>query len=140
MKKRKSQSTLPFFFILLYHKCLSHLSAFREMLIESNDRLDAFVEVVEAIVLVGAVDGVFAETEAHQDGLDAQHFLESGDNRDGAARTHRDGQLAVGFHVGRFGGFVGRQVDGASVGLTAMQRCDLHGDILGCVLLKVVLH
>ncbi len=53
------------------------------MLIEGDDGLDAFVEVVEAVVLVGRVDGVFAKAEAHQDGLDAQHFLESGDNRDG---------------------------------------------------------
>ena len=46
------------------------------MLIERDDGLDALVEVVEAVVLVGAVDGVFAKAEAHQDGLDAQHFLE----------------------------------------------------------------
>ena len=110
------------------------------MLIESDDGLDAFVEVVEAVVLVGRVDGVFAKAKAHQDGLDTQHFFESCDNRDGAARTHRDGQLAVGVHIGGFGGFVGRQVDGAAVGLTAMQRRDLYGDILGGVLLEVVLH
>ena len=32
---------------------LRYLSAFRELLIEGNDGLDAFVEVVEAVVLVG---------------------------------------------------------------------------------------
>ena len=55
------------------------------MLIELDDRLDALVEVVEAVVLVGGVDGVLAETEAHEDGLDAQHSLEFGDDRDGTA-------------------------------------------------------
>ena len=110
------------------------------MLIECDDGLNAFVEVVEAVVLVGRVDGVFAKAKAHQDGLNAQHFLESCNNRDGAARTHRDGQLAVGVHVGGFSSFVSWQVDGAAVGLTAMQRRDLHGDILGSVLLEVVLH
>ena len=44
------------------------------MLIESDNRLDAFVEVVEAVVLVGRVDGVFAEAEVHQDGLDTHTF------------------------------------------------------------------
>jgi len=110
------------------------------MLIEGDDGLNAFVEVVEAIILVGGVDGIFAEAEAHEDGLDAQHFLESGNNRNRATRTHWDGQLAVGVHVGSFGSFVGWQVDGAAVCLTAMQRRDLHGDILRSVLLKVVLH
>ena len=110
------------------------------MLIERDNRLDAFVEVVEAVVLVGRVDGIFAKTEAHEDGLDAQHFLESGDDRNGAARTHRDGQFAVSVHVSSFGGFVGRQVNRAAVCLTAMQRRDLHGDILRSVLLKEVFH
>ena len=55
------------------------------MLIELDDRLDAFVEVVEAVILVGGVDGVLAEAEAHEDGLDAQHSLEFRDDRDGTA-------------------------------------------------------
>ena len=55
------------------------------MLIEGDDGLDALVEVVEAVVLVGRVDGVFAKAEAHEDGFDAQHFLEPCDNRDGSA-------------------------------------------------------
>ena len=110
------------------------------MLIESDNRLDALVEVVEAVVLVGRVDGVFAEAEAHQDGFDAEHFLEPRDNRDGAARAHWDGQFAVGVHIGGFGGLVSRQVDGTAVGLSAMQRRDLHRDVIGSVLLKIVLH
>ena len=82
--KNGRASRLFRFFILLYSKCLSHLAALGKMLIERDNRLDAFVEVVEAVVLVGRVNGVFAETEAHEDGFDAQHFLESGDNRNRA--------------------------------------------------------
>ena len=78
------------------------------MLIEGDDGLDAFVEVVEAVVLVGRVDGVFAEAKAHQVGLDALHFLESGNNRNRAARALRDGLLAVSVHIGSFGGLVSR--------------------------------
>ena len=100
--------------------CLSNLSAFGEMLIEGDDGLDALVEVVEAVVLVGRVDGVFAKAKAHQDGLDAQHFLESGNNWNGAARAHRDGLLAVGVHIGSFGGLVSRQVNRTAVGLSAV--------------------
>ena len=77
------------------------------MLIERDNRLDAFVEVVEAVVLVGRVDGVFAKTEAHKDGLDTQYFLEGRDNRDASARAHGDGLLAVSVHVCSFGSFVG---------------------------------
>ena len=58
---------------------------FGEMLIESDDGLDAFVEMVEAIVFVWRVDGIFAKAEAHQDGLDAQNLFKSGDNRNAAA-------------------------------------------------------
>ena len=69
------------------------------MLIEGDDGLDTLVEVVETVVLIGRVDGVFAEAKAHEDGFDAQHFLESCDDRDGAARAHRNGQLAVGVKI-----------------------------------------
>ena len=82
--KNGRASRLFRFFILLYSKCLSHLAALGKMLIERDNRLDAFVEVVEAVVLVGRVDSIFTEAKAHQDGLDTQHFLESCDNRDGA--------------------------------------------------------
>ena len=60
MKWKKEEPIDSSFFILLCGKRLRHFSAFREMLIEGNDGLDAFVEVVEAVVLVGRVDGVFA--------------------------------------------------------------------------------
>ena len=58
---------------------------FGEMLIESDDGLDAFVEMVEAIVFVWRVDGIFAKAKAHQDRLDAQHLFECRDNRNAAA-------------------------------------------------------
>ena len=52
-EKQKEEPTDSSFFILLCGKCLRYLSAFREMLIERNNRFDAFVEVVETVVLVG---------------------------------------------------------------------------------------
>ena len=110
------------------------------MLIESNNRLNALVEVVDTVALIGGVNGVFAETEAHEDGFDAQHLLEGGDDRDGASRTHWDGLLAVCIHISSFSSLVGWQVDGATVCLTAMQRRDLHRDILGRIFLEIVLH
>ena len=58
---------------------------FGEMLIESDDGLDAFVEMVEAVVFVWRVDGIFAKAEAHQDGLDAQNLFECGDDWNAAA-------------------------------------------------------
>ena len=67
-------------------------SAFGEVLVESYYRLDAFVEVVEAVVLVGRVYGVLAEAEAHEYRLDAEHFLEPRDDRNRAARAHGDGE------------------------------------------------
>ena len=87
--KRKSQLTLPFFTLLgllfLSYILFMLFRALSKVLVESNNRLDALVEVVEAVVLVGRVDGVFAETEAHEDGLDAQHPLKLRDDRDAAA-------------------------------------------------------
>ena len=44
---------------------LRHFFAFSKMLIEGNDSLDALEEVVETVVFVGRVDGVFTETESH---------------------------------------------------------------------------
>ena len=52
-EKQKEEPTDSSFFILLSCKCLCYLSAFGKMLIEGDDGLDAFVEVVEAVVLVG---------------------------------------------------------------------------------------
>ena len=52
-EKQKEESTDSSFFILLCCKLLGNLSALGEMLIEGDDGFDAFVEVVEAVVLVG---------------------------------------------------------------------------------------
>jgi hypothetical protein len=52
-EKQKEEPTDSSFFILLCCKLLGNLSALGEMLIEGDDGLDAFVEVVEAVVLVG---------------------------------------------------------------------------------------
>ena len=60
--------------------CAFHL---RILLVEARNRLNAFIEVPDAEVLVGAVQSIGIKTEAHQDGLYAEHFLEGGDNWDG---------------------------------------------------------
>ena len=46
------------------------LSFFSKMLIERDDGLNPFVEVVNAVVLIGGVDGVLTEAEAHQNRFD----------------------------------------------------------------------
>ena len=53
MKLKKEEPTDSSFFFLSCCKHLCNLSALRKMLIEGDDGLDAFVEVVEAVVLVG---------------------------------------------------------------------------------------
>ena len=52
--------------------------------------------MLQFVVLVRGVDGVFAEAEAHEDGLGAEDALEAGDHWDTAAAAGRDGALAEG--------------------------------------------
>ena len=65
------------------------------MLIECYYRLYSLEEMVDAVVFVGGVDGVGAESEAHQYGFYSQNFFETRDDRYAAAAAHWDGQLAV---------------------------------------------
>jgi len=66
---------------------------FREILMEPGDGLDALVEVDEAELLVGGMEVVAVEPEAHEDDLDAQFFFEEGADGDAAAAADGDGRL-----------------------------------------------
>ena len=72
------------------------------------------------------MDGVFTETEAHQDGLGAENALESGDNRDAAATASGDGTFAESGLVSLFSSLVGRHIQRGNVGFATMTRSHLH--------------
>ena len=58
------------------------------MKVESHDGLYALAEQVEREVLVGRMNGIALQAEAHQNGLYAQHALEVADDGDAAPPAH----------------------------------------------------
>ena len=73
------------------------------ILIEQGDGFHAGEELAEEVALVGGVDGVALQAEAHQERIDAQDALEVRQDGDGAAAAGRDGLDAVdlGHRLGR---------------------------------------
>ena len=65
-------------FILLLHLLC-------KILIKQGDGADAVVELLQREVLIGRVDRVGPQAEAHQHRLDAEDFLEGRDDGDAAA-------------------------------------------------------
>ena len=59
---------------------LANVAALREIFVELGDGADAVEELFQREVLVGGVDGIAAQAEAHEDGFHAQYFLESGND------------------------------------------------------------
>ena len=98
---------------------------------ELDDGLDALAEDVEGDVLVGRVDGIALEAEAHEDGLDAEYLLKVADDGYAATASHGEGLLAEGLCEALLGGLVGWEVDGTDIALAAMHGCDLDLHIVG---------
>lgn len=59
---------------------LANVAALREIFVELGDGADAVEELFQREVLVGGVDGIAAQTEAHEDGFHAQYFFEGGND------------------------------------------------------------
>ena len=107
------------------------------MLIECYYRLYSLEEMVDAVVFVGGVDGIGAESEAHQYGFYSQNFFETRDDRYAAAAAHWDGQLAVCVEKCLFCCFVCRHFYGTAVCLTTMQCGNFYSDIIRCNALEI---
>ena len=86
------------------------------------------------------MDGVALQTEAHEDGLQAEDLLKRGDDGDAAATAHGQGLLAEGDRETSLGGLVSRQIDGADVRLAAVLEVDLHPDARRGSRLQVINH
>ena len=110
------------------------------MIVELRHGLDADAEHVKAEALVGRVDGVALQTEAHEDGLQAEDLLKRGDDGDAAATAHSQRLPPEGDRKTSFGGLVSRQIDGANVGLAAVLEVDLHPDARRGSRLQVIDH
>ena len=100
---------------------------------------NALEELLQGVVLVGGVDVVAGQAEAHEDALEAQYLLEAGNDGDAAAAAGGDGALAEGVGHSLFGGLVGFELQGTDVGGAAVAGRDLHGDVVGSYALEVVL-
>ena len=107
-------------------------------LVELGDGFDTLVEDIQGHILVGRVDGVALQTEAHEDGLHAEDALEGCDDGDATATTYRQRALSEGYCDSLFGCLIGGQVDGAEVGFAAVHRRDLDADVLWSDALDVV--
>ena len=107
-------------------------------LVELGDGFDTLVEDIQGHILVGRVDGVALQTEAHEDGLHAEDALEGCDDGDTTATTYRQRALAEGYCDSLFGCLIGGQVDGSEVGFAAVHRRDLDADVLRSDALDVV--
>ena len=59
---------------------LANVAALRKVFVELGDGADAVEELFQREVLVGGVDGIAAQAEAHEDGFHTQYFLESGND------------------------------------------------------------
>jgi len=64
---------------------VSSFEAFGEEVVGGGGGFDAVVVVGEVEFFVGGVDAVVGEAEAQEEGIDAELFLEPGDDGDGAA-------------------------------------------------------
>ena len=95
---------------------------------ELYNGFDSFAEDVQRDVFVRGVDGIALQSEAHQNGFDAENLFEVGDDGDAASTAYGERLPAEGFGKSFFGGFVGRQVDGADVAFATMHGSDFHTD------------
>ena len=84
------------------------------------------------------MDGVALQTEAHEDGLDAEDALEGSDNGNTTATTYGQRTLAKGNTYGLFGCLISGQVDGAKIGFATVHGLDLDTDVLGGDALDIV--
>ena len=90
------------------------------VLVEAYDGLDTTAEHVEGEIFVGRVDGIAFQTEAHQDGLDAEYALEVADDGDRTTTAHCQWALAKGLGKSCLGSTICWQVDGAYITLTTV--------------------
>src|ERR1039457_5012498 len=72
---------------------------------EADDGLDAAVEVGEVEFLVGGVEVVVGQAEAHEDGGRAERADEVADDGDGAAAADEDGVFAFFIDPAGAGGY-----------------------------------
>ncbi len=96
------------------------------MQVELNNGLYAFTENIQRHIFIGRVDGVGFEPEAHQNGFNAQHLLEGGNDGNAAAPAYCQRFLSECLFKPFFGGLIGRQGDGAYIPLSAVHRSDLY--------------
>ena len=101
---------------------------------------DSFFKDVDRHVFVGRMNGVGLKAEAHEDGLNAKNFLESGD--DGNTSSSSDGQwtLAEGSFKTSLGSLVGWHVDGTDIPFSAVEVLDVDFNGLGCHASEIVYH
>src|SRR5690606_8854550 len=98
----------------------------RKMLVEQRNGLYSFQVIPYSEMLIGRMDRVAVQSEAHQDGLAFQGFLKEGNYRDASTAALRDRRLSEGFFVGIICGLVFYGVDGRNVSLASVMRFHQH--------------
>lgn len=106
--------------------------------VEVDDGFDAFLPEVYWHVFVGGVDGVGFQTEAHEEALYAEFFLEGGDDWNAAADAHGQWSFAEYLFEAAFGCFVCGEVDGADVAVAAVEHFYFYFDGVWCYFVEVI--
>src|SRR5690606_5068085 len=96
------------------------------MLVEQGNGLNSLQVIPYSEVLIGGMDCIAVQSEAHQDGLAFQGFLKEGNYRDASTAALRDRRLSEGFFVGIIGGLIFYGVYRRNVGLSTVMRFYQH--------------
>ena len=109
------------------------------LLQEPDQGADAEFEVLQVELLIGSMDVVVGEAEAHHDAGQAEVTIEVADDGDGAAGADEDGVFAPDFVEGAGGGLDVLVVDRDQAGVAGVDETDVDVNTGGSDLFDVAL-